>query len=276
MRADVTQQVHIPHRDKGIAYHIDWDFRKEAMVRSRGQPSRPNFHPLGGELKNWLLRRGQLRVLYSQEKIPGQSFTNPYTHDASALSIAYAEIVNDCADFADGTEPRDSVAAQIKFMRLQTESILYPARLCEVFIKQLLYLTSFPEKYYRGVSLGGLLSRDCTGCRSSNAAPHELSLLGSLAHRYRLCHEFEDCLKDHLRLVNRRRDLGAAHSGITNFSRKSSATLRKDFGDEFIKHGKLFRHMLEHISEIEEIIFSDLCTKIAADLKAQKIPKTER
>jgi hypothetical protein len=83
-------------------------------------------------------------------------------------------------------------------------------------------------------------------------------------------------LKDHLRLVNRRRDLGAAHSGITNFSRKSSATLRKDFGDEFIKHGKLFRHMLEHISEIEEIIFSDLCTKIAADLKAQKIPKTER
>lgn len=274
--AEVTQQVHIPHRDKGIAYHIDWDFRKEAMVRSRGQPIRPNFHPLGGELKNWLIRRGQLRILYAHEKIPGQSFTNPYTCNASALSIAYAEIVNDCADFADSTESLDSVAAQIKFMRLQTESILYPARLCEAFVKQLLYLTSFKEKDYRGVSLRGLLSKDCTGCRSSNGVPHEFSLLGSLAHRYRLCHEFEDCLKDHLRLINRRRNTGAAHSGIPNFSRKSSATLRKNFGDEFIKHGKLFRHMLEHVSEIEDRIFSELCTKIAADLKAQKIPKTEQ
>jgi hypothetical protein len=184
--AEVTQHVHIPHIDKGIAYHIDWEFRAEAIVRRSGQPPRPNFHPLGGELKNWLLRRGQLRILYSRKKIPGQSFTNPYVYNASALSIAYAEIVNDCADFADSTELLDSVAAQIKFMRLQTESILYPARLCEAFIKQLLYLTSFPEKYYRGVSLGGLLSKDCTGCRTSNAAPHELSLLGSLAHRYRL------------------------------------------------------------------------------------------
>jgi hypothetical protein len=72
---------------------------------------------------------------------------------------------------------------------------------------------------------------------------------------------------------NRRRDVTAAHSGITNFSRKSSATLRKDFGDEFIKHGKFFRHMLEHISEIEDRIFSELCTEITTDLKAQKIPR---
>jgi hypothetical protein len=267
----VTQ--HIPHIDKGIAYHIAWDFREEAMVRSGGQATRPNFHPLGGELKNWLLQRGPLRILYSREKIPGQSFTNPYTYNASALSIAYAEIVNDCADFSDSSEPLDAVAGQIKFMRLQTESILYPARLCEALIKQLLYLTSFPEKYYRGVSLGELLSKDCPGCRSSNAAPHELSLLGSLAHRYGLCHEFEDCLKDHLKLIIRRRDVGAAHSGITSLSRKSSATLRKEFGDEFIKHGKFFRHMLEHVSEIEDRIFSELCTKVTAGPKIRIILK---
>jgi hypothetical protein len=254
----VTPHVHIPHIDKSIAYHIDWEFREAAILHKGGQPARPNFHPLGGELKNWLLQNGQLRIIYSGERKTGQRFTNPYVYNASALSIAYAEIVNDCADFADCAEPLDSVDAQIKFMRLQTESILYPARLCEALIKQLLYLTSFPEKYYRGVSLGGLLSKDCPGCRSSNSAPHEISLLGSLAHRYRLCHEFEDCLKDHLRLLSRRRDVGAAHSDIPKFSRKSSAKLRKDFGNEFNKHGKFFRHMLEHISEIEDRIRFEL------------------
>jgi hypothetical protein len=254
--------IHVPHVSKRIAYHMDWDFREKALVGDGNGVLRPNFHPIGGELKHWLLRTGQLRIISSQQSKSVPLFTNPYVYNASALAIAYAEIVNDCADFADGIAPLDSMTTQVKFMRLRTESILYPARLCEAFFKQLLYLTSFPEKYYRGVSLGRLLSKDCSGCRNSNKAPHELSLIGSLAHRYRLCYEFEDCLKSLVTITNRRRDLEAAHSDIPGFSRKSSARLRKDFGKEFISHAKLFRHLLEHLSDIEDRMFSELCAKI--------------
>jgi len=29
---EITEPKHIPHKDKNIAYHMDWEFRKEAAV----------------------------------------------------------------------------------------------------------------------------------------------------------------------------------------------------------------------------------------------------
>jgi hypothetical protein len=203
----------------------------------------------------------------SKNKISGQSFTNPYTLNASVLSLVYANVVNDSADFIGSTESVDPLQAEIQCIRLQTDTVLYPARLCEALIKQLLHLTSFPEHYYRRTALGALLSQDCPGCRQSNTTPHQVSLLGSLAHRYRLCHEFEDCLQEHMKLVKQRRDFVAAHAGTTKFTGKSLAAVRKDFGKEFTKHTKIFIHMLEHISEIEDKMFWELRKTLPPDFK---------
>jgi len=234
-------------------------------------PAGPNFHPLATELRNWLLRKGQLRVFSSKDKSLAHSYTNPYAYDASVLAIAYASVVNDSADFVASSEAFEFLDAEIKRIRLYTENVLYTARLCEALIKQLLYCTSFPEKYYRGVALRSLLSKDCTGCRNSDEKPHDISLLGSLAHRYRLCHDFEYCLNEHLKVVNRRRDLEAAHSGISKFTRRSTLAIRNDFGKEFIKNGKIFVHMLEHISEIEDEMLDELSSATAAELRRRVV-----
>src|SRR5881397_2658092 len=122
----MTQNAHIPH--KNIAYHIDWDFREEALLRIGDKPILPNFYPLSGDLRKWLLREGQLRI-FSKSKIPGKSFSNPYTHNASVLSILYANVVNDSADFIASTESIDPLDAEIKCIRLQTDIFLYPARI---------------------------------------------------------------------------------------------------------------------------------------------------
>jgi hypothetical protein len=266
-----TESRHISHKEKNIAYHIEWGFRREAAVWIGGNPARPNFHPLATELKNWLLRKGNLRVFSTKDRWLARSYTNPYAYNASVLAFAYATVVNDSADFSESTEALDSLDAEIKRIRLYTENVLYTARLCGALIKQLLYCTSFPEKYYRGVALRSLLSKDCKGCRDSNEKPHDISLLGSLAHRYRLCHAFEYCLNDHLEVVNRRRDLEAAHSGISKFSRRSTLAIRKDFGTEFIKNGKIFVHMLEHISEIEDKMVSELNSMIPAGIRSRLV-----
>jgi len=268
MAEDATSK-HVAHRDKKIAYHIKWEFRREAAVWVGNRPIRPNFHPLGTELRNWLLQQGQVRVLSSKEKW----FTNPYTCDASLLAAAFADVVNDCHAFANSMERMASLDAEIKCVRLYTEYLLYPARLCEAFIKQLLFCTSFPEGDYRGSALGSLLSKDCSGCRESKEKRHKISLLGSLAHRYHLCHGYEKCLSEHMKIVTRRRDAEAAHSSVTKFAEKvtrmSVSEIRKQFEKEVLDMGNDFVHMLQHISEIEDKMLAELNPLINAE--AQRV-----
>ena len=260
-----TEAKHIPHKNKNIAYHMDWGIRQEAAVWINNRPVVPNFCPLATELRNWMLRKGKLRFLSSEDKSLPHAYTNPYTYDGSILSITYAQIIIDSAAFADGIESLDSTEGEIRRIRLYTENVLYTARLCEAFIKQLLFCTTLPEADYRGSALGSLLSKDCSGCRSSKQKQHKISLLGSLAHRYHLCHAYEKCLNEHMKIVNRRRDIEAAHSGVTKFSAKATSTARKQLGQDLSKIGEEFIHMLQHISDIENKMLAELNRMITAE-----------
>ena len=264
---NISESSHIPHKDKNVAFHIEWDFRNEAVISANGLPLRPNFYPLATELRNWMLQEGQLWFFSPKDKsLPG-SFTNPYTYDGSILAITYAQVINDSHAFSEDKTSMDPVQAEIKRIRLYTENVLYAARLSEAFIKQLLFCTTFLEGDYRRVALGSLLSKECSGCRASKEKRHKLSLLGSLAHRYRLCGPYEKCLHNHMGIVNRRRDLEAAHSGVATFTDESTLVARKQLGDDLTKIGNEFIHMLQHISDIEQKMIEELNPRIKAEAK---------
>ena len=262
---EITEPKHIPHKDKNIAYHMDWEFRKEAAVWIDGEPVLPNFHPLATELRDWMLRQGELRLLTPSDKKLSHSYSNRYTYDGSILAIAFAQIVNDSVLFINGTEEIDTDQAEIRRIRLYSEQVLYTARLCEVFIKQLLFCTNFPEGEYRGSALGSLLSKYCNG--GSKEERHKLSLLGSLAHRYNLCNSFEQCSNKHMKIVNHRRDVEAAHSGVTKFREREFSAIRKQLGDDTSEVGDNFAHMLGHISEIEQRMLTEFIPIIAAEAR---------
>lgn len=250
-----TKPEHIPHKNKNTAYHMEWEFRREAAVWVGNRPVHPNFYPFATELRNWMLQKPHKLGVFSSDE---QLLTNRYTYDASVLSSIFVYVVNDGAEFIQSAVPLDPYEAEIKRIRIYSEYVLYTARLCEAFIKQLLFCTTFPEEDYRGSALGALLSKDCSGCRSSKEKRHKLSLLGSLAHRYRLCHTYDNCLNQHLPMANRRRDLEAAHSGVTKFTAKSVADVRHNLEKDFDKVGEDLIHMLYHISEIETRMLDEL------------------
>jgi hypothetical protein len=222
------------------------------------QPLCSNFSPFATELRNWMLRKGNVRFFTADKKgLPGAP-TNPYTYDASALAVAFMSVVNESNAFAKNTEPLDALDAEIKRIRLYTENVLYSVRLCEALIKQLLFCTSLPGSDYRGGALGSLLSKHCSVCRNSKEKRHKLSLLGSLAHRYQLCHSYDLCLDQHLRFANRRRNTEAAHSGATRFLPRKASVVRNQLGRQLTHVGNDFIHMLYHISEIEQRMLNEL------------------
>lgn len=263
-----NETTHIPHDNKNIAYHMEWGFRQEAAVWKENIPIVPNFYPLATDLVNWMLRQGDLMFLPSINNKSTIKYTNPYTNDGAILSIIFARIINDSANFVHNNVDIDPVQAEIKHIRLYTEQVLYIARLCEAFIKQLLFCTTFSEGDYRGSALGSLLSKNCNGCFSSKEKRHKISLLGSLAHRYDLCNLYEDCLNEHMKIVNRRRDVEAAHSGVIGFKDHTVLAIREQFGKEISDIGDNFVHMLGHISDIEIRMLRELRPLI--EVEAQK------
>jgi hypothetical protein len=260
-----VEPQHIPHKDKDIAYHMEWAFRKEFARWLGERPIGPNFYPAGTDLRNWLLQKGNLRVFSAEDKLLAHSYTNPYTYDASVLAVTFSAIINDGAAFTESSEQMNPLDAEIKRTRLYGELVLYTARLCEVLIKQLLFCTTFPRKYYKRAALGALSIMECNGCRNSEDKRHKISLLGSLAHRYRLCHKYEHCLNQHLTIANRRRNLEAAHSGVAEFVTRSVSAVREQVGKDLTEIGDDFIHMLEHISEIESKMLEEMNLIIAEE-----------
>jgi hypothetical protein len=252
-----SEGEHVPHKGRNTAYHIGWEFRREAIlwVGNSRFPLRANFYPFATGLQNWMTQEPFNVAVFSSDD---QTYINPYTNHASALANIFMFVVNDCGDFREQIGTLNPYEAECRRLRLYSENVLYTARLCEAFIKQLLYCTTFDEKQYRGAALGSLLSGDCSGCRNSKGKPHKLSLLGSLAHRYHLCHTYEGCLKQHISMVNSRRELEAAHSAVAKFA-PGSAT-RSKFEKQITKIGNDFVHMLKHISEIETQMLIELDT----------------
>lgn len=261
---------HEGHPDPNIAYHIPWAFRREAFIWERGTPVKPNFHPIATELRSWLLREvEELAVLDCAPAGQTHNFTNPYTASGSTLAVIFAGVINEAYDFVHGNESFTAIDAESKRYRLYVEQVLYTSRICEALIKQLLYCTGISAKTYKKAALGGLLQKPCYACKKAGQPEHKISLLSSLAHRYKLCYEVEHCLEKHLRIVNRLRNIDAAHATLSGFEPDHPDEIRKRLDSSVSKIGEDLIHMLQHISKIEQHMNIEL---IAAILNGMEHP----
>lgn len=241
------------------ASHPEWVFRREAIQWLGTKPLKVNLVPFAKEMALWLAQRSSglpLVTQHDQTRICQPS--NPYTYSLGAISLAIARIVNDVSEFCDSRIPLDGTDAEISRIRLESELVIYSARFCEAAIKQMLYCANFPQKLYKGASLGGLLAQPCVPCRSAKRPKHEISLLGALAHRYYLCHVLDGCAFDHLQIVSRRRNLEAAHSDSQSVNPRTAQESRSQLAETLQKVGHELGHMADHLGEIEEKMVSEI------------------
>lgn len=212
------------------------------------------------QLRAWLLRQSNTLPLWPNDSASATPpcITNPYAASSCTLAIIYADIVQSAHTFGHAPHAIDAITAEIRRIRTHSEQLLYNARLCESLIKQLLYCTAIPEKDYKSSALGGLLEDDCTACRRANRPLHSSSYLGCLAHRYRLCHEIDHCLHQHILETNTRRNREAAHANIASFSPSSIAATLALHNASCKTTAETLIHMLQHISHIECAMIAEL------------------
>ncbi len=249
---------HVPHHDPNIAYHQEWEFRREAIVWDGGYPARINLHPVATEFRQWLLQMGQFSVLGDEHRNQPAAFTNPYTYHASVLAAILANVIIASHAVSRSSTETGAMEVEIERIRLYGEQVLYTARVCEALIKQLLYCTQIPRRYYDRAALGTLLSTECRGCKNSDGIAHKVSLLGSLAHRYGLCTVFEGCVFEHLKVVNRLRASEAAHAEAQMMCIRTAEESRKQLDEDSTTTGNELVHMLEHISDLEGRMIAEL------------------
>lgn len=251
-----------PHRE-WHGKHLPWFYRPQAFRWLGTQIVGINFLPLAQEMRAWMMQRGSLSIVSAASQPVQGGYTNPYTFSGTALGLIMGRVVNGFHDFTIVQNPdHDEVDAEIERLRLYNEVLLYAARFCEVTIKQLLFCTTFHDTRYKRLSLGGLLEKPCPICKEREGKkPHSVSFVGSLAHPFRLCLEFDHCAMDHMDFVNRLRNTQAAHSGLQALNirsvEESKAKLLNE-GDEVLSG---FIHMLSHLAELEERMLDDLAEK---------------
>jgi hypothetical protein len=208
-------------------------------------------------------QRGQLSLMPTPEAPTSGGFTNPYTASGVTLQLLMGRIINASHEYATTDTPsHNEVDAEVERIRLQNEVLMYSARLCEVAIKQLLYCTQIPESRYRRMALGALLESPCPDCkRPSGKEPHMVSLVGTLAHPFHLCLEFEHCAMDHMDLVNRLRNSEAAHSGVQQLNVRSVGASKLQLMQDSQEALNGFVHMLSHVEDLERSMLVDLAEK---------------
>ncbi|MBD1868132.1 hypothetical protein H6F95_12635 [Cyanobacteria bacterium FACHB-471] len=247
---------HTNPEDPDMASHFEWEFRNEAYIWNADDIVGINFHPTATEFQKWLKQEGNFSVF--SERTAEDAFTNPHTYQASALAGVMSHVINDSHSISTSQEPIDALDAEIQRIQSYNELVLYVARLCEALIKQLAFCTQIPKHYYFKASLGALLATDCKECRREKKPAHKISILGSLAHRYGHCLKYEHCLKDHLRIAGRCRNGEAAHSGIPDLQIRTAIESRSKLHHDAYEIGTDLVHMLEHISELEIEMKSEL------------------
>lgn len=245
--------------------HARWGYTREAFVWHESRPTSINFHPLGTEL-HWWMRQvlPYLSAFTEHVRHREAALTNPYTYYASTLSLILGDVINAAHVFETSCEELDAIEAEATRIRLSNELALYSSRVCEALIKQLLFVTTVPNKRYEDAPLGQLLSQDCRSCRRTGK-PHNVSLLISLAHPYHLCHEFEGCLFPNLSKAGNRRNVIAAHAEALSIEPTGSSDSRERLRQFSSEVGGELLHMLKHISDLEDRIARDL------DAKFQKL-----
>ena len=256
------------------ASHHDWGFSTKVFIYSPTPPCEPikiNFHPVATELYEWLLRKGDVtHLMKGVTNVVEDIYENPFTHDATTLACLTAQVINDShANYhKESTRGLDQLGVELKRVRIYNELVISSARTCEAVIKQLLHCTQFFKKDYDRVALGGLLFKECRSCKKDDGrASHNISLLGSLAHRYPpMCRAF-DCVLGDLQKLNQERTRIAAHSSapeIFKFSyNESMARHNKDTKELLYK----LVHILDHLSALETLILEELnCALKSSDI----------
>lgn len=247
------------------ATHHDWGFGSKVFIYSATPPYEPikiNFYPVATELHEWFLRKGEVTHLMKGAINLEDVYENPFTYDATTLACLTAQIAVESHAFSHNkasTCGLDMLGVELKRVRIYNELVICATRACEAVIKQLLHCTQFFKKDYEKVALGGLLFKKCRSCdKDDSKAYHDISLLGSLAHRYPpMCIAF-DCVLGDLQKLNQERNRIAAHSGapeLFNFSFDESMARHNEDTKELLQ--KLV-HILDHLSALETLILEEL------------------
>lgn len=263
----VKGSEHIPHKQNSIAYHIEWEFSHNAVVVKDGWPRVPNIYPVASNLRDWMMRKADLRYLAHSMSGEENAPTNPYSYESSMLALAVSDIINESHAFANREESDYDFDVEMRCTRYASEFTLYSVRLCEALIKQLLFCTDFRRRDYKRAAIGSLLSSPCNGCRNSEEKRHNISLLGSLGHRYHLCHGYEKCLHEKLEFVNRHRNQTSAHSGILPYRDLTVEESKAELRANIQKIGDDLEHLLRHIGDIENKMKEELHDKIDDEVK---------
>lgn len=254
-----------PKRDWHGSHH-PWSYRQNAFRWDGEFIAGVNLLPLAGKMRAWMQQLGKLSLMPEPVAPSNGGFTNPFTVSGVTLQLLMARVINLSHEYATtDTGQHDPVDAEVERIRAYNELLMYSARLCEVSIKQLLYCTQIPEARYRRMGLGALLESPCPACKkAAGTKPHQVSLVGTLAHPFYLCLAFEQCAMDHMDLVNRLRNSEAAHAGVQLLSVRtvhaSKAQLLED--SQQLLNG--FVHMLSHVEELEREMLLDLAAKAKA------------
>lgn len=259
----MTNMTVPPPKREWHGTHHSWGYRPHAFRWAREQIAGLNLLPLASEMRAWMMQRGQLSLMPTPEAPASGGFTNPYTASGVTLQLLLARIINASHEYATTDTPNhNEVDAEVERIRLYNEVLMYSARFCEVAIKQLLYCTQIPESRYKRMALGALLESPCPDCkRQSGKEPHLVSLVGTLAHPFHLCLEFEHCAMDHMDLVNRLRNSEAAHAGVQPLNTRSVETSKLHLTQDSEKVLNGFLHMLSHLEDLERRMLEDLAEK---------------
>lgn len=243
--------------------HHSWSYRPHAFRWTGERIAGVNLVPLAGEMRAWMLQRGQLALMPTPEPPTAGGFTNPYTTSGGTLQLLMGGVINASHDYAATDTPDHSeLDAEVERVRLYNEVLMYSARLCEVAIKQLLYCTDIPESRYKRMALGALLESQCPDCKRQNGKqPHLVSLVGTLAHPFHLCMAFEHCAMNHMDLVNRLRNSEAAHSGVQQLNIRTVGASKSQFKEDSQQALDGFVHMLSHVEDLERRMLVDLAEK---------------
>lgn len=242
-----------PHSSPHDASHQPWEYGRGAVIwGSDGRPLAVNMLPHATHMRAWLSRETDTLWQdgdYVDPQLEQQR--NPYSESLVTLGCSIALIIDDICKFNESTSEIPPPEAEIRRIRLETELILHAARFCEAAIKQMLHCTAFPRKLYRNAAMGQLLALDCKACRGAGRPAHTFSLVGSLAHHFFLCIEFDGCALDHLTLAERRRNIEAAHSNAQRLKICTPTQSRNELRTTLDEVAGDFLHLLSHISQVE-------------------------
>jgi len=252
----------LPDRDWHGSHH-PWAYRANCFRWFDTDIVGVNFLPLATEMRAWLEGRGVLSLPPEQGEGNRGSYYNPYTYSGAALGAILSRLVNSFATYVDSnSDDHNEVDAEIERLRIYNEILLYTARFCETAIKQLLYCTAIPERDFNRMALGALLESPCPSCKKAKGEQsHSISLVGTLAHPFHLCLEFEHCALDHMALVNSLRNSQAAHSDMQMLKVRTVEASKNQLREECDDILSKFVHLLSHLESLEQRMLEDLIQK---------------